>query len=227
MNQAMDETIKDKIAFQGADASAESLALRIPLSLVFVVFLISGFASLLYQIVWQRSLFTIYGTNMEAITVVVAAFMLGLGLGSLAGGFVSRRPERPLLCIFGLMELGIACYGFFSLQLFSWVGNQTGVLSPVWIGLVTFGLLLIPTLFMGATLPLLVATLAHRNGNVGHTVGWLYFINTLGAAIGAFAAVLYFLVYHGLTGSVRLAALFNLMVGTTIIVAHFLTRRSR
>src|SRR2546427_2232945 len=53
-----------------------------------VLFFLSGFPALLYQVVWQRALFTIYGVNIESVTVVVSAFMLGLGLGSLVGGFI-------------------------------------------------------------------------------------------------------------------------------------------
>src|SRR5213078_1517436 len=48
-------------------------------------FFFSGFPALLYQIVWQRALFTIYGVNIESVTVIVTVFMLGLGLGSLGG----------------------------------------------------------------------------------------------------------------------------------------------
>src|SRR5712692_4730507 len=63
----------------------------------YLLFFLSGFPALLYQIVWQRALFTIYGVNVESVTVVVSAFMLGLGLGSLAGGSLSKRPAVRLL----------------------------------------------------------------------------------------------------------------------------------
>src|ERR1700704_2786353 len=53
---------------------------------LYLLFFVSGFPALIYQIVWQRALFAIYGVNIESVTVVVSAFMLGLGLGSLAGG---------------------------------------------------------------------------------------------------------------------------------------------
>ena len=58
---------------------------------LYVFFFVSGFPALLYQVVWQRSLFTIYGANSESITVVVSAFLLGLGIGSLTGGRLSRQ----------------------------------------------------------------------------------------------------------------------------------------
>src|SRR6266540_7290471 len=79
---------------------------------LYLMFFLSGFPALLYQIVWQRALFAIYGVNIESVTVVVSAFMLGLGLGSLAGGRISERPGAPLLALFGMAEVGVAAYGF-------------------------------------------------------------------------------------------------------------------
>ena len=55
-------------------------------SLLFLLFFISGFAALIYQIIWQRALFAIYGINVQSITIIVSAFMLGLGLGSICVG---------------------------------------------------------------------------------------------------------------------------------------------
>src|SRR6266545_1119360 len=82
---------------------------------LYALFFLSGFPALLYQVVWQRALFTIYGVNIESVTVVVSAFMLGLGLGSLGGGWLSERPGMPLLAVFGIAELGIGLFGVFSL----------------------------------------------------------------------------------------------------------------
>jgi len=78
---------------------------------VYALFFISGFPALIYQIVWQRALFTIYGVNIESVTIVVSAFMLGLGLGSVAGGMVSRIPRLPVLAAFGLIELCVQTIG--------------------------------------------------------------------------------------------------------------------
>ena len=57
---------------------------------LYLLFFSSGFPALIYQIVWQRALFAIYGINVESVTVVVSAFMLGLGVGSLLGGTCQR-----------------------------------------------------------------------------------------------------------------------------------------
>jgi Mg2+/Co2+ transporter CorB len=73
---------------------------------------------------------------------------------------------------------------------------------------------------MGATLPLLVAHTTRLSGNVGRSVGTLYFINTLGSALAAGLAVILFLRVLGQTGSVVLAAVMNVTVGIAVLVVH-------
>ena len=187
---------------------------------IYVVFFLSGFAALLYQIVWQRALYAIYGINIESVTMVVTAFMLGLGLGSLAGGAVSKDPKRPVLFLFSLVELGIGLFGAVSLAVFHAVGSVTLGMSAPATFLVTFLLVLLPTLLMGSTLPLLVAHLVRSSGNVGKSVGPLYFVNTLGSALASAAAVLVILGRAGQAGSVRFAALLNVTVSLLAYVAH-------
>ena len=187
----------------------------------YLLFFLSGFPALLYQIVWQRTLFAIYGVNIESVTVVVSAFMLGLGLGSLAGGRISRNPSAPLLPLFGAIELGIAAYGLASLPLFHAVARFTAGAPPLQTGLLSFALVLVPTVLMGATLPLLVAQLVRFSGNVGRSVGALYFVNTLGSAVACFVAALVTMPYLGMSGSVRVAAALNILVGSAILLLQF------
>jgi spermidine synthase len=199
------------------DARAEARGLS-------VVFLLSGFAALLYQIVWQRSLFAIYGINVEAVTVVVTAFMAGLGIGSLAGGVVSKDPRRPALLLFGGVEIAIGVFGLFSLPLFRWVGARTLQLSFGGTAVVTFLVVLLPTLLMGSTLPLLTAHLVRRSGNVGRSLGWLYCVNTLGSAFASLAAVLVLMGALGQRGVVLVAAALNMTVGAGALALHFTGR---
>lgn len=189
---------------------------------LYVLFFLSGAAALLYQVVWQRTLFSIYGINIESVTMVVTAFMLGLGLGSLAGGAVSKNPDRPAVLLFSVVELGIGLYGIASLSILHAVGQATSTLAPSLVGLATFALVLLPTTLMGSTLPLLVAHFTRRSKNVGRSVGSLYFVNTLGSAFASGAAVLVFLGWLGQSGTVRLAAALNF---TASAVAFFLHRR--
>ncbi len=190
----------------------------------YVLFFFSGFPALLYQIVWQRALFAIYGVNIESVTIIVAMFMLGLGLGSLAGGKLSMLPRVPLLALFGAIEFGIGAFGVVSLRVFHFVASFTAGTSLAGTGIITFVLLLIPTLLMGSTLPLLVAHLVRRNGNVGESVGVLYFVNTLGSAAACFAAAFLLMNRFGQSGSLRIAAAINAGVATAALILYFTTK---
>src|SRR5215468_6794072 len=92
--------------------------------MIVAMFFGSGFAALIYQIIWQRALFTIFGINVEAVTVVVTGFLLGLGFGSLSGGRLSRTTTIPLLVLFALIEIAIGAFGAISLQVFQWIGAR-------------------------------------------------------------------------------------------------------
>jgi predicted membrane-bound spermidine synthase len=190
-----------------------------------VLFLLSGFAALLYQIVWQRALFAFYGIDITSATIVVTAFMLGLGVGSLVGGLLSKRAGDKVLPLFAAFELGIALFGFFSLEVFAGVAAETLHLPRLAMGLVAFLLVLIPTTCMGATLPLLVEHATRRSGNVGRSVGVLYFVNTLGAALGSFAAVGFLLGLLGQSATARSAAVLNLLLAIAVMVLHRAAKR--
>jgi predicted membrane-bound spermidine synthase len=179
---------------------------------VSAIFVLSGFSALLYQVVWQRSLFAIFGINVEAVTVIVTAFMLGLGVGSILGGEVSKNPRRPALLLFSLVELGIGLFGFLSLPLFHWVGGFTLGLSSLQTFAVTFLLVLFPTTLMGSTLPLLVGHAVRASRNVGKAVGLLYFVNTLGSGVAAILSVFILMGALGQTRTVYVAACINLTV---------------
>jgi spermidine synthase len=184
-------------------------------ALVAALFFCSGFPALIYQIVWQRVLFSIYGVNVQSVAVVVSAFMLGLGIGSLVGGRVSERfPARGIL-IFGICELAIAGFGLISLRLFHWASGFTAGTSLGYIILFSFLLLILPTMLMGATLPLLVEQLVRSSRSVGYSVAALYFVNTLGSAVACYVCAEVLLRNLGQSGSVRLAACLNAAVGVT------------
>jgi len=188
---------------------------------LYILFFLSGFPALIYQIVWQRTLFAVYGVNIESVTIVVSAFMLGLGLGSLLGGRISKGPNAPLLLLFAGVETGIAIYGAASLKIFHWVAESTAGAPPLQAGVLSFALVLVPTVLMGATLPLLVAQLVKLSGNVGQSVGMLYFANTLGSATACFVAALVTMRYLGMSGSILVAVTMNMLVAVCVFGLHF------
>ena len=190
---------------------------------LYVLFFLSGFPALIYQIVWQRELFAIYGVNIESVTVVVSAFLLGLGLGSVTGGRIARNSSVPLL-LFGAAELGTALYGWASLRLFDWMADLTAGAPALQTGLLSFTLVVFPTVLMGATLPLLVAHMVKISGNVGRSVGVLYFVNTLGSAVACFMAGSLIMRLLGMSGAILVAAVLNLLVGSCVVAMHFFWR---
>ncbi len=204
----------------GCDSANADMGRRQRLWL-FVLFFVSGFPALLYQVVWQRALLTIYGVNIQSVTMIVSVFMLGLGLGSMAGGWISERPGVSLPAVFGLAELGVGVFGFFSLRLFHYVAQFTAGGSTLRTGAVAVCLLLIPTTLMGCTLPILTEYLVRFSGNVGRSVGMLYFVNTLGSAAACFAAVFFLMRLVGESGTVMLAAAINAVVGLTMLGLYF------
>src|SRR6202161_4243765 len=109
-----------------------------------VLFFFCGFPALFYQLVWQRALFRIFGVNIESVTIVVAAFMLGLGLGSLAGGFLSERRGIPLLRLLAGIELATGAFGLASLNIFDWVGEFTIGLPLPAMAVVSLALVIVP-----------------------------------------------------------------------------------
>jgi len=196
-------------------------------ALVAGLFFCSGFPALIYQIIWQRALFAIYGVNVQSVAVVVSAFMLGLGIGSLAGGRFSARYPNHGIVIFGICELGIAAFGLVSLRLFHWAAQYTAGSGLAHTVVFSFLLLIVPTMLMGATLPLLVEQLVRNSRSVGYSVATLYFVNTLGSAVACYACAEVLLRNLGQSGSVTLAACINTVVGATAFLYGRLERRKQ
>jgi spermidine synthase len=193
--------------------------------LLCVLFFFSGFPALIYQLTWQRALFRTFGVNIESVTIVVTAFMLGLGIGSLAGGWLSKR-RLPLLPLLAVIEVMTAAFGLFSLAIFDRVGELAAPLSLTATAAVTLTLVLVPTLLMGATLPILVGHLVRRSPNVGSAVGLLYYVNTLGAGVACFVAIILVFPFLGMQGAVNLAVALNVAVAAGALAAHVSDRRN-
>ena len=188
------------------------------------LFLTSGVAALLYQVAWQRTLFGWFGVDLDSVSVIVAIFMLGLGGGALIGGWLADRFTDHRILVFALIEWTIGAFGFGSLSFMDWIGVLFSGASLHGLIALTFLVFAIPTFAMGATLPVLVTEMVQRTESVGRATGWLYFINTLGAALGAFASGFLLLPRMGLDGLVTLAAALNTLTG---FVAFLALRRTK
>jgi MFS family permease len=143
------------------------------------VFFLSGLAALIYQIVWQRLLVFFSGSDVYSSTLVVAAFMAGLGVGHLAGGHLADRSSRRTnLLFFAIAELATAAFSLLSRPLYYdllYVRLGPLAIPAPAMAAVLFASLLWPTFFMGVSLPLLarsfpedVELAASRVGAVRH-----------------------------------------------------------
>ena len=176
------------------------------------LFLVSGAAGLIYEIAWQRLLEQHFGVTMTSVTLIVSAYMAGLGIGSLVGGRIAVNLKNTLL-VYGLLEVGIALFGVVSPRVILWIGQSMAGSPYALVFLMSFVVLLIPTFLMGMTLPLLTQSFVDRVETSGRVIGVLYGINTLGAAIGSALAGYILIGFLGLDGTIYTAVLLNAVVG--------------
>ncbi len=197
----------------------------IPVVLLF--FFLSGMSGLVYELVWTRMLILIFGATTFAISTVLTAFMSGLALGSFLYGRRIDRGGNPLKT-YAVMEIGIGAYGLLVPWLFprlipvyqlvsEYINPDFYVFSLIRFVLV-FGLLLIPTTLMGATLPVLGKFYMREARQVGRRAGLLYAVNTGGAVLGAGLTGFWFLPALGVQGTTLLAAGINLFLGLGVLV---------
>ena len=204
---------------------------------VVACFFLSGLAALLYQTAWLRQFSLVFGTSELAVATVLAAYMGGLAVGSAVAGRFANRVTRPVL-VYGLLEAGIALSALaVPLLLMTARGLYASILGdqptppdaatigqPVFYLLVAFVVLVIPTGFMGATLPLLTRYAVRTDREVGPRVALLYATNTAGAVCGTLAAAFVLLPALGLNATVWVGVAINVLV---FAIAAFLARRGR
>jgi spermidine synthase len=196
-------------------------------NLLSTAFFASGFSAIIYQLVWQRDLFRLFGVNIESVTAVITAFMIGLGCGGLLGSWLSSRKSSAPLLIFALMEATVAGFGLASLRVFEWIASLVGDTSLSIRTLATIAILLVPTCCMGATLPLLVGHAVRTSINVGVSTGRLYYINTLGAAVGCLCAALFVFPFLGVAATLRIAAALNVVACCGAAIAYMRSKTGR
>ncbi|MFN8523782.1 MAG: fused MFS/spermidine synthase [Chloroflexota bacterium] len=193
------------------------------------LFFASGACGLIYQVLWVRLLSLSFGITVHAVTVVLASFMAGLAIGSLAGGRVAERLRRPLVA-YAVVELAVGAvavatpWAFHLLQdvtpaLFGALGESEPLIFVARVA-ISFGVLAVPTALMGATLPIIVKSSLGRSGQVLDRVGLLYAANTFGAISGAALAGFWLIGGVGITPSIWGAAVANALIGLGALLLH-------
>jgi len=198
-------------------------------ALLVLLVLASGACGLVYQVLWVRASLPVFGVGVHAISAVIAAFMAGLGFGAwLSRPLLAEWRARPLL-LYAALEIAIGLTAVVVPPLLERMPAvyaaafplATG--SPVWAGVLRFGLCLllfgVPTVFMGATLPVLTEAFATPGHDNSRLIGALYGVNTLGAALGCWLAGFWLLPAFGVDASSLIAAGGNGLVALTAVLA--------
>ncbi|MCU1497481.1 MAG: spermidine synthase [Acidimicrobiales bacterium] len=185
---------------------------------VAVVFFLTGAAALLTQITWQRVIALHAGVDLESSVTVVAAFLGGLGLGTLAGGRLADRlrPPQALLAL-GASNALVAAFSTVSIWLlYDVYRDLAGGLEWAGARLAFNGvILLVPTFLQGLSLPLVARAVSTDVTAAGSQIGRFNAANTVGAAVGAFVGGWVLLGHFGFAEVARIAALAQ---GTAAVV---------
>ena len=190
-----------------------------------VLFLASGAAGLIYQVVWTQDLVLIFGDTTLAIVTSVSAFLAGLGIGSLAGAAVGARLRRAL-AVYGLLEITVGCLALLMPVAFGVIATVFRSaylsLSPAEVALIRFGLAFVAlapvTMLMGMSLPVLTRHLVRADPDVGDRIARLYGLNTLGAVAGLLASGYLLIESIGLRDTTLVAVGLNLCAGGGALV---------
>lgn len=195
------------------------------MAIVYCLFFLSGTASLIYEITWGRMFLLIFGNTTNSIVAVVSAFLLGLALGSILFGKISDKlNNNQLLKLYALLELSAAVFAAATLKLLpilrqSYAYFSDGSTLSVQLLLIKFTLtcllLLLPTIAMGGTLPVLTRLFRFQKRTTDKSLSYLYASNTFGAVLGIILAAYFLIELIGLRLTLLTAVLLNLFIATT------------
>ena len=181
--------------------------------LFLVAYACSGLAGLIYEVSWTRLLTLYIGHTTAAASAVVAAFLGGLAIGAGAGGSIASRltPRRSLHAYVAIEIAVIVAALLVPLELsaltplLAWAydNGTPGLLFPAVRVLSCLVMVFLPSLALGATFPLAIRWYASGSAEPAREGGALYFVNTVGAAIGALVAGFVLIPTLGISGTTR------------------------
>ena len=193
---------------------------------VLAIFVLSGAAGLIYEIVWSRQLVLVFGNTTQAVSAILAGFFGGLAIGSAVGGRIADRVRSPLR-LYGLIELILVVVVVATPITFHAIriayGNLAVALegAPQLLLVIRLALAILAlapaTVLMGATLPTLTKHLS-THAHLSQSFGRLYAANTIGAIIGTLAAGLVLIELLGLSGALWVGAGCSAIAGTVALL---------
>lgn len=190
--------------------------------MILFLFFCSGATALVYEVLWSNYLALLFGSTIQAQTVVLAVFMGGLALGNRLFGTRADNADKPLRIYSGL-EIAVGIYAllfpvfyFVANSLFVFTGGKI-LAHSIWLlllkAILSAGLLGAPTVLMGGTLPILAAWLQRNTADAGRRSARFYSTNSLGAVCGAGLAGFFLIPNFGMPATMNTAAVVNLLIG--------------
>ena len=192
--------------------------------LVLAIFVLSGAAGLIYEIVWSRQLVLVFGNTTQAVSAILTGFFGGMAIGAFVGGRVADRVRSPLR-LYGVLELALVVVVLITPVSFRLIHEAYRSVYPaiegtpllVLVRLLLAVLALAPaTVMMGATFPALVRHVT-ATAALSQAFGQLYSANTIGAVIGTVVAGLALIELLGLSGALLVGAVCSGLAGAVAL----------
>ncbi len=186
-----------------------------------LLFFGSGAIALVYEVLWQRQFALLFGSGAPATATVLAAYFTGLGLGSVVFRKWRSSWGAPLR-LYAVLEFAIAAGALLVIPVLSLYDSRypaivsrfgdNAVALLLLKGLLATAAILVPTAAMGGMLPVLAELVDQGKEHLGLNVGWLYAVNTAGAALGAMAVPLVLLPTLGTRWTMLVCAAANALI---------------
>jgi len=203
------------------------------ITLALWIFGISGFCSMAYEVFWTRLLGLIIGPTTYSFSLVVTTFIIGLAIGNILFGRLADRVKET----FRLLVITQACAACLALLVSQFLGNSQFFFSKLIYtfqgdfsekiliqSIVLFFILVGPTIFLGATFPLVNRIYARSLPEIGKTVGTAYAMNTIGAILGSFVAGFVLIPLLGKENGLRITA--GLQILTALLAMDYVIFRT-
>jgi spermidine synthase len=195
---------------------------------VYVAIAISGASALAAEVIWTRDLSLMIGATVYTFSIILAVFLVGLGIGSSVGSLLARSSPRPKMLLGCCQLLLVAAIAWTAYTISSslpywpinpylskgpWITFQLDLARTIWA-------ILPATCLWGASFPLALAALASGQQDQGRLVGGLYAANTVGAILGATGASLFLIQWLGTQKTQQLLIGLSAAAGLLLILPY-------
>lgn len=194
--------------------------------IVYLTIGLSGLCAMAAETIWTRTLGLLFGASVYTLSIIVAVFLAGLGIGSGIGSLLSRNLSRPRLALGWCQLLAALCIAWTAYSLAAslpyWPVNPS-ISSSIWFNVQldldrALWAVLPPTLLWGASFPLALASVRSARKDSGRLMGAVYAANSVGAVTGALAAGLILVVWLGTERAEQLLICVSVIAGLLMLI---------